>query len=498
MKVALLSLESSEKLVSLFLSCCFLILFCSCRPTDTPDVAQSAVAMNLPSGMSTIPAVSIDMPQILERDTLRVILSYSGSSYFIYKGQTMGYEYELAERLAEDLGVELKIIVAKNMDRMSEMLLRGEGDMIGQTLTITKDRKKYLAFTDHLIQTQQVLVQRKPSNWRDMKLHEIDKTLIRNPIDLIDQKVSIRVGSAYHERLFNLMEEVGGEILVDTLPGTITTDEVIGMVASGELEYTISDRHIALINTASHPRLDIETPVSLRQRLAWAVRPNSPELLEALNEWLRRMHQETDFFVIYNKYFKNKTEFRNRSKSEFYSKKGKKISPFDTQIRTHADSLEWDWRLLAAQIYQESEFDPKTRSWAGACGLMQVVPATGKQFGIDQLFDPDENMKAGTSYLRFLQGIWEEIPDSVEKIKFVLASYNAGPGHVLDARRLAEKHGKDPNLWTGSVDEFILLKSNPEYYNDPVVEFGYCRGKEPFAYVNSIFERYENYRQHVD
>lgn len=448
--------------------------------------------------MNTVPAVAIDMPQILERDTLRVILSYSGSSYFIYKGQTMGYEYELAERLANDLGLELKIIVAKNMDRMAEMLLRGEGDMIGQTTTITKDRRRYLSFTDHLIQTQQVLVQRKPANWRDMKLHEIDRALIRNPIDLIGERVSIRAESAYHERLQNLMEEIGGEVLIDTLPGTMTTDEVIGMVASGDLDFTIADRHIALINTASYSRLDIETPVSLRQRLAWAVRPNSPELLEALNEWLRRMHQETDFYVIYNKYFKNKTEFRKRSKSEFYSKKGSKISPFDQQIKRYADSLDWDWRLLASQIYQESEFDPKTKSWAGACGLMQVVPATGRQFGVDQLFDPDENMKAGAGYLQFLQGIWKAIPDSVEKIKFVLASYNAGPGHVLDAQRLALKHGKDPQLWTGHVDEYILLKSNPEFYNDPVVEFGYCRGSEPFAYVNSIFERFDNYRQHIE
>ena len=474
-----------------------LIFVSACKPPDAPDAQKSMLAFNLPAGMNSKPEIQVDLPQILERDTLRVILSYSGSSYFIYKGQTMGYEYELAEQLAQTLGVELKIIVATNMDRMAEMLLLGEGDMIGQTLTITRDRQRYLAFSDHLLQTQQVLVQKKPDRWREMKLHEIDKQLIRNPIDLIGKTVSIRARSAYNERLQNLMEEVGGEIQVDTLPGTMTTDEIILKVASGELEYTISDRHIALINTASHPILDIETPVSLRQRLAWAVRPESPGLLLAINEWLSQVRQETDFYVIYNKYFKNKKEFRNRSKSEFYSKTGSKISPFDEEIRFRASELGWDWRLLAAQIYQESEFDPKIQSWAGARGLMQIVPGTGRQFGVENLFDPSENLKAGTKYLAHLQEIWQEIPDSVERLKFILASYNAGPGHIQDAVSLAKKFGKKIDSWTGNVDQFILLKSEPEYYNDPIVKFGYCRGSEPFAYVNEIFERYESYHQLV-
>lgn len=489
--------QSSSQWILRFIACIW-IGFCACRPSDVPDIQESSINRAFPVGIESIPSIDIDLAQILARDTLRVILSYSGSSYFIYKGQTMGYEYELVEKLAESLDLNLKIVVANDMDRMAEMLLKGEADMIGQTITITRDRKEYLAFTDHLIQTQQVLVQRKPSNWREMKLHEIDRLMVRNPIDMIGKRVSIRVGSAYHERLLNIMEEIGDDIEIDTLAGTMTTDEIMGMVAEGRLDYTIADRHLALIHTASHPNLDIQTPLSLRQRLAWAVRPSSPELLLALNEWLSVMHQETDFFVIYNKYFKNKKAFRNRSKSEFYSKTGKKISPYDEQIKLYADSLQWDWRLLAAQIYQESEFDPTERSWAGAIGLMQVVPATGKQFGVQDLLDPDENMKAGSSYLMHLQDIWSDIPDSIEQIKFILASYNAGPGHIQDARRLAEKHGKNPSIWTDNVDEYLLKKSKPEFYMDPVVKYGYCRGSEPYAYVQEILERFETYRQLVE
>jgi membrane-bound lytic murein transglycosylase F len=238
--------------------------------------------------------------------------------------------------------------------------------------------------------------------------------------------------------------------------------------------------------------------MSFRQRIAWAVRPNSPQLLASVNAWIVAMKLETDFYVIYNKYFKNKKNYRMRAKSEYYSKTGGRISPYDDQLEQFSANLNWDWRLLAAQVYQESRFDPGSCSWMGACGLMQLMPATAKRYGITDLDDPDQNLRAGTRYLQSLTKQWTHIPDSVERIKFILASYNAGPGHIQDACRLAEKYGKDPLVWTNNVDEYVVLKSKPAYYNDAVVTFGYCRGQEPFDYVNEILTRYEDYRQHIN
>ncbi|MCB0854596.1 MAG: transporter substrate-binding domain-containing protein, partial [Bacteroidetes bacterium] len=385
---------------------------------------------------------TIDLPDIRKRGTLKAILTYSSSSYFIYRGTPMGYEYELITRLAKHLNMDLEIIVAPDMDQMASMLFRGDGDIMAHGWTITKNRQKSLAFTEPHNNTRQVLVQRLPDNWRQMKIHRIENSIIRSPLRLIGKTVSVRRNSSYFERIQNLSEEMGGDILIEVVPGSWTTDEIIQKVSVGEIQYTIADQNIARINKTYYNNLDVETAVSFPQRLAWAVRKTSPELLEEVNKWIIEMKKENDYYVIYNKYFKNERAFRKRLKSEFFSKNGDKISEFDPSIKTNAEALHWDWRLLASLIYQESQFNPRTQSWAGAQGLMQVMPATGRDYGMTNLFDPEENIKAGTSFLEYLGESWSEIPDSTERIKFVLASYNAGPGHVADARRLAEKNGK--------------------------------------------------------
>jgi membrane-bound lytic murein transglycosylase F len=150
--------------------------------------------------------------------------------------------------------------------------------------------------------------------------------------------------------------------------------------------------------------------------------------------------------------------------------------------------------LLASLIYQESQFNPDKTSWAGAKGLMQLMPATAKQFGVTKISNPEDNLKGGVKYLKWLTDYWkEDIPDSTERIKFVMASYNIGPGHIRDARRLAKKYDSNPNVWTNSVEKFLLKKSNPKYYNDSVVKYGYARGTETTKYVNDILGRYDHY-----
>ncbi len=126
---------------------------------------------------------------------------------------------------------------------------------------------------------------------------------------------------------------------------------------------------------------------------------------------------------------------------------------------------------------------------------MQLLPSTGELYGVTNMVDPEQSLKAGAEYLHWLDGIWAKyVPDVEERRKFVLASYNAGQGHVLDARRLARKYGKNPERWE-DVAQFLLLKSQPEYYDDPVVKSGYCRGTEPVNYVREILHRYDRYRQ---
>ena len=163
-------------------------------------------------------------------------------------------------------------------------------------------------------------------------------------------------------------------------------------------------------------------------------------------------------------------------------------------LAREAKGIGWDWRLLAAQVAQESRFDPRARSWAGARGLLQLMPRTAREVGVRNPNDPSQNVAGGVRYLAMLSDAWEdEIPDEAERLKFVLASYNAGRGHVLDAQRLAEKHGDDPHVWE-DVAYWLLQKSKPSVYRDRVVRYGYVRGLEPVQYVSRILERYDRYR----
>lgn len=469
------------------LSCLFLLGMSSCqREQQSSNVVDPEIAF---------PMVERDLEDIKEEGVLKVIMVYSETSYFLYRGQPMGFEYELLTRLAEEWGVELEVIPAENLDELISMLNRGEGDVIAHGLTITKPRQQYIDFTNYLYLTKQVLVQRKPDNWRQQKRHEIQQELISDPIELIGDTVSVRLASSYYDRLQNLEQEVGGDIYIDTVAGYLSTGRIIKKVVNQEIEYTIADDNIAEINSAYYPSLNVETPVSFSQRAAWAVRKNAPELRTALNKWVDSMRKEVDYYVIYNRYFENKRDFRARVESEFYSQEGGKISPYDKLIKEYADSLDWDWRFLSSLVYQESQFDPNARSWAKAKGLMQLMPATARELGVQNRSNPKQNLSGGTAYLAALYERWEAIPDSIQRIKFTLASYNCGYHHVVDAQRLARMQDKDPNRWDENVENALLKLSYPNYYNKDEMEYGYVRGIEPVTYVEQIFERYEHYRQ---
>lgn len=439
-----------------------------------------------------------DWKEIKKEGVLRAITNYSGTSYFLYKGKPMGFEYELLERLADYLDVRLEIVLAENIDSIIPMLERGEGDIIAFGLTITEDRKKRIAFTDYLYLTKQVLVQRKPDNWRKLKRHQIDAALIQDPVELIDDTVAVRLTTSYYERLLNLQKEIGGIIYIDTMQGDLSAEKLIQSVVDGEIKYTIVDDNIAAINAAYHPILDVSTPVSFSQRIAWGVRPSSSNLRDTLNGWIAQARKDVDYRVIYNKYFKNKRAFRSRVKSEFYSLNEQRISPYDELIKENAERIGWDWRLLAAQIYQESQFDPEATSWAGAAGLLQLMKGTASDLDVENRLDPEENLRGGADYMSQLYHNFDEVTDSIQRVKFALASFNCGYYHVLDAQRLAEKRDLDPKIWDENVAAMILELSFPRNYNDEVVKYGYVKGVEPFTYVEEIMERYKHYKMFVD
>jgi membrane-bound lytic murein transglycosylase F len=446
-----------------------------------------------------IKLVSVDMQDIMKRGKLIALTGYSATSYFIYRGQPMGYEYELLSILAKHLNLELEIKVTKDIDNIFNLLNDGEGDILAYPMAITNERKKLVTFAEPHLIVSMVLIQRLPDRWYNMKSHRIEKLLIINPIDLIGKKVYVRRNSSYYSRLLNMSEEIGGDIDIITVPGNTSTEELIRRVADGKIDFTVADENIALINKSYFDNIDIKTPISFPQQIAWAVRHDSPELLKTVNEWLISMKDSTNFYVIYNKYFKNQTAYKRRVSSEYYSGTGGKISAYDSTVIDQSKRLEWDWRLLSSMIYQESHFDPNAESWAGAVGLMQLMPNTAREFGATDRTNPTEGIKAGVNYLIWLNAYWrDKIHDDLERRKFVMGSYNVGYNHVNDARRLAEKYELDMNIWDENVAYYLLKKSSAETYNDEVVAYGYCRGSEPVKYVKEINDRYQHYLKLVN
>jgi len=411
----------------------------------------------------------------------------------------MGFEYDLVKKLAEHLGVGLELRVVKDIKQMFDMLESGEGDIIAFNLTITKERKQEVDFTNSINTIKQVLVQRKPENWRDMKLHEIEKELIRDPADLIGKTIVVRNNSSYLPRLLNLSEEIGGDINIVEAEPEATIEDLIAQVANGEIGYTISDDNIADLNEVYYSNIDVKTVVSLSQRVAWAVKKNSGQFLKKVNHWLDSLKTTSDFAVIYNKYFTHRYSYKKRVTSNYFSNTGGGISKYDDLIKKNCSTVGWDWRLGASMIYQESQFDPDAKSWLGAVGLMQLLPGTGKELGINDLSDPEQNIQAGFKYISYLNGYWKkEITDSLERIKFVLGSYNIGLNHIVDARNLAAKYGADSGIWFDNVDYYLSLKSESEYYNDEIVTAGYARGEETVNYVKEILDRYNQYKQLIN
>ncbi len=439
-----------------------------------------------------------DLKEIKKEGKLKVLTTYSSTSYFLYRGETMGYEYEMLQRFADYLGVKPEIKISHNIDGLLDDLNNGDVDLVAHGITITNERKEKVHFTDYLYLTHQVLVQKKPDNWRKIKWSKLQKSIIHDAIELIGDTVSVRKNSSYMHRLVNLSNELGGEIYIDTLPGNLSTNKIIEMVANGKIKYTVADNNLASINASYFPVLDISVPISFSQRMAWAVRSDSPELEKAINNWLRDFKKSVDYYVIYNKYFKNNRSFKARGRSDYLSLNTNKISKYDNLIKTYAKKIGWDWRLLAAQIYQESNFDPHKKSWAGAHGLMQIMPNTAKDFGIKNKSNPEESIKGGINYLKNISAKFESVKDSIQRIKFTLAAYNCGYNHIFDAQKLAEEENLKADVWDNNVEKAILKLSYRENYSKPFIKYGYVRGQEPYNYVRQIFDRYENYKQFIE
>lgn len=279
------------------------------------------------------------------------------------------------------------------------------------------------------------------------------------------------------------------------VPGVVSAEPLIRRVARGEIHLTAAPADVARLSSDYFENLTVRPSLGPEINVVWAIRNNAPQLEAALNAWIEKNRELIQ--QLYGKYFQDRRGYEERIDDEYLSSETGRLSQYDDMMKRYSKALGWDWRLLASQAYQESRFDPNARSWAGAVGLLQLMPATAREVGVKNSRNPEENVAGSVRYLQKLTESWTtEIPDAEERLKFILASYNAGRGHVLDAQRLAEKNGQDPKIWE-NVAYWMLQKSKRSVYTDPVVRHGYVRGLEPVTYVELILSRYEHYQKFV-
>jgi membrane-bound lytic murein transglycosylase F len=455
-----------------------------------------------------------DLAEIKERGQLTVLAPYNSTTYFLYRGEPLGYEYELLQAFAKEQGLGLKVIVATDRKSFYSMLNAGDADLVAARLIPTEEDKRDVAFTRELYRTEPALVQQElppdkanlpaaaekalqPGPADELPEMDIQARRVTRPSQLAGETVTLPEKSAYRRTLLELSDNISGDINVVEMGGKIEDEALAEKVAKGEVEFTVMQGNLAELKEAEFQNLKVRPIVGRSHSVAWAVRKNSPALASELNRWIEEKQNGSLFDRLYKKYFIDRRSYRERVTSEYLTSTTGKLCEFDELIKKYASELNWDWRLLASQAFQESRFKPAARSWAGATGLLQLMPRTAREYGVHDPLNPEDNVAGAVRFLKWLTERWSKrISNDEERLKFVLASYNCGAGHVEDAQRLTEKYGGDPLRWD-DVSYWLLQKSSQQYSTDPVVKFGFCRGIEPVTYVSLILERFDHYRQFV-
>jgi len=432
---------------------------------------------------------TIDLDSIKRRGTLIVLTENSASTYFLYRNHPRGYDYELALSFAKHLGVRLEIKLVDDVDQMFDMLQNGEADIAASNLTITQSRMDSVDFSTPLYQTRQVLIQRK------IERPDGSNTLAVNDSSQLHLlPIWVHHYSSFFHRLKELSTRRENPIHIEEAPGEISTGDLIRLVDEGAIPATVTDENLALIERANFDHIDASLAISDFENIGWALRKNSTQLKDELNHWLSSTTGVKRTKDLYSKYF-DEPEISGAITFTLPKVSPGAISPYDSLFQIYAPELGWDWRMLASIAYHESHFNPNAQSWSGAYGLMQLMPQTAIRFGCTSTPSAECSIQAATKYIKYLNTLWSKrVFNDRERIKFVLASYNMGQGHIIDAQNLARELGMKDTLWDGNVAEALLLKQQEKYYTMKCVKHGYCNAREPVTFVRKILGTFDLYR----
>ena len=419
-----------------------------------------------------------DLEGLKARRVLRILLPNTAASYFLWRGELVGFEYELAQRFAKQHGMRLEVVVPPvDLEQPLDWLHEGIVDIAAGFLKACDVAEHpQLQATHPFHYAQPYLLSRSDADaltdWDDLNGRRIAVLENSASLDNLSQLASIHALSLHR------------------FPPPEDASTLVDLLAAGEYDYAVLDEHLLSMELARRDDLKRQFSVGEPTAHVWLVHTENTQLLEALNEFFLQEYRGTFYNLLHRKYFNNPPRLRQMHDEGLAFGEGR-FSPWDELIRSYARQYDFDWRLIVAQMYQESRFDPVARSPMGAVGLMQLMPATARQVGLTRLEDPEENIKAGIRYMDWIRQRFPEDLPVADRMWFTLAAYNAGIGHVMDARRLAEAKGWDRNRWFDHVEKAILLLAQPHYAAQ--ARYGYVRGTEPVNYVADIRARYSAY-----
>lgn len=412
------------------------------------------------------------LERIKNRGEITVLTRNNGHCYYNYQDRPMGFEYDLARAFADHLGVELNVRTPDWQEIFHE-LRKGKGDFIAASLTITPARKRLADFSHGYLTVQQrIIVHQGNYNLSEME-------------DLNGMTIYVRRGTPYEERLRELKGR-GMDIKI-RLHDEVPTEEFIRMVAEKEIPVTVADSNIALLNRRYYPEVKVAFPLEEPQLLGWAVRKEDSALRKAINAFFEKIMEDGTYAKIHDQYYGSVEIFDYVDLRKYHSRIKTRLPKYLDTIKAAADKYDFDWRLIAAMIYQESHFDPNAMSHTGVRGIMQLTEVTANEMGVDDRLDPSQAIRGGVRYLRILYDRFESAHEP-DRTLIALAGFNVGYGHVRDAQKLAAEMGMNPESWS-ALQQVLPLLRYPKYYKQ--TEHGYCRGTEPVRYVKRIRTYYD-------
>lgn len=445
------------------------------------------IAMLLSTAWLSCSGPSSDASTSQQLQRLVVGTMYSPTGFFILKGDTLGYDYDRIKEYAQHNHLYLEFRVGSNLNELIEMLRNGQIDIIATEVPNTLEYRQKVLYCGSINETKQILMQNAHND------------LITDVTQLAGKEVYVSSGTPSENTLRMINSELGGHINIHLLPcDSIEADDLMEMVSKNKVSLAVVNSDMAQFNKERFKDIDITMTLGVTQLSSWAVSVNNQALAQRINEWSNSNDSRAYSKTALQRYFKKSSRKEQENLAQELPHLGPigGVSPYDGYFKKYANEIGWDWRLLAAIACTESRFKPNAMSWANARGLMQVLPSTAARYGVseDQLNNPEVSVRVAAKCLRDINKVFlGKLHNRDQRIKFVLAAYNAGSGHVLDAMALADKYDKNSQLWDANVADAILWKQSPQYYNDPVCQFGYCRGSETVGYVASVMRNYRYY-----